>query len=428
MISETTQAHGLNEHALELHNSGYPIETVLTFVRRAVRLCPEIATFQTNLGVVLAEMGDREGASRAFAVSISLEPRNKNVYKNASIFYCSISEYEIAGEMLDKALSFTPDDVDLQYDRAMLHLQGGRWEVGLKEFDVRRKYEPENYREAPAPMWKGEDLNGKSIYVQIEQGYGDSILFFRYVDWLKARYPSCTIITCCAGKLTNLLWGYRGIVKFLHDKTPWPGGVDYTVFLASLAQFHGTTTTNIPADPGFIKHRIAACEVKPIPESVLPTLRVGICWTGNPKQIRNKTRSLPLQALISLAEDPRISLYSLQVGQEGQYDLDRIGARQIVCDLSEEAEKGWVETGVILKQLDLVITVCTATVHLAGALGLNCWTLLCKNPYWIWPREGSSTLWYPGMRLFRQKRSGDWSDVVSEVKEALSAFADERMD
>jgi ADP-heptose:LPS heptosyltransferase len=91
-----------------------------------------------------------------------------------------------------------------------------------------------------------------------------------------------------------------------------------------------------------------------------------------------------------------------------------------VTDLADRLADFSTTAGVIT-QLDLVVTVDTAVCHLAGALGKPVWTLLAADPDWRWKRDGSHTPWYPTMRLFRQRKLGDWTDVIAEVAAALSS-------
>ncbi len=131
--------------------------------------------------------------------------------------------------------------------------------------------------------------------------------------------------------------------------------------------------------------------------------------------------------MLSLAENPRVRLYSVQCGP-GRGDIDRHQAGAIITDLGADLERqGWIGTAVALREFDLVITVCTSVAHLAGALGVRCWLLLCQEPYWVWLRSGERTAWYPSMRLFRQERFGDWSGVIADVRRELASLADERL-
>jgi hypothetical protein len=76
-----------------------------------------------------------------------------------------------------------------------------------------------------------------------------------------------------------------------------------------------------------------------------------------------------------------------------------------------------------MEALDLVISVCTSSAHLAGALGRPLWLMLAHVPDWRWGTSGTAIAWYPTARLFRQRTDGDWAGVVRDVGSALDAKA-----
>ena len=157
-----------------------------------------------------------------------------------------------------------------------------------------------------------------------------------------------------------------------------------------------------------------------LPEPHYRSLKVGVCWTGNPAQNRNLDRAIPLELLLPLAEDPRVVLYSLQLGP-GRNDLARLGMDQLICDVGDDLEAHkLVGLGNAMLGLDLVITVCTSVAHMAGVLNVPCWTLLCSDPYWLWGRSGERTPWYSEMRLYRQTSPKDWVGVVDRVQADLT--------
>ena len=82
----------------------------------------------------------------------------------------------------------------------------------------------------------------------------------------------------------------------------------------------------------------------------------------------------------------------------------------------------FADTAALMAELDLIISIDTAAVHLAGALGRPVWTLLQHISDWRWGMEGETTPWYPTMRLFRQPRPGDWESVVERVGNALAGI------
>jgi ADP-heptose:LPS heptosyltransferase len=86
----------------------------------------------------------------------------------------------------------------------------------------------------------------------------------------------------------------------------------------------------------------------------------------------------------------------------------------------------FAETAAVITNLDLVISVDTAVAHLAGGLARPVWLLLPYVPEWRWLLERDDSPWYPTMRLFRQRKAGDWESLVERVTGVLSVWCSER--
>jgi hypothetical protein len=147
-------------------------------------------------------------------------------------------------------------------------------------------------------------------------------------------------------------------------------------------------------------------------------LRVGLVWQGNPEQRRDVIRSCPLEKLIPLFRTPATIFFSLQTGDRGRCQIAELQLGERIIDAGK-ALTDFTETAAVAAALDLVITVDTATAHLAGALGRPVWTMLCHTPDWRWHLERADSPWYPTMRLFRQPKWGDWDSVVRQIQTAL---------
>jgi hypothetical protein len=144
-------------------------------------------------------------------------------------------------------------------------------------------------------------------------------------------------------------------------------------------------------------------------------MRVGIVWAGSPLHRNDHNRSIPLEALLPLADIAHVHLISLQTGEAAR-DVADIGT---VADLGS-AFTDFADTAAAIAALDLVIAVDTAVAHLAGALGKPVWILLPFVPDWRWMTGRDDSPWYPSARLFRQQAAGDWTGVIRRVLSALS--------
>lgn len=429
---DTMQPAGLEEDRLiEMFNkNGHDIYqgrhhlAASAIFRRCMMLRPGNPTYHTNYGSTLWHLGRyeeaevvlREAVARWFDYDAALENYGKTLV--------TLERYTEAEAMFNTIINRRPESethrVHLQ--RAFCRFDDGNWRSGFEDFEHRRKV-TDHYPTMPMPEWQGEDLNGKTLYVQAEQGAGDVILLSRYLWRIKQKWPTCKIKFCCNHLLAKVLWEYsiRGVVDFMPEGIPWKAmAADYGIYLASIPRLFGCRPDNIPVDPGFIAERCRDHDFA-LPPSVVGTpLKVGICWTGNPQQNDNIRRSTPVEYFMQLSGDPRWLLYSLQV-KDGVDQFYALNGHEIICDLSKEVgpPHGFVATGAAMAKLDLVITVCTVTAHLAGAMGVPTLLLLSKEPYWVWGRYGSTTPWYPSIRIFRQEEFGDWDPVFEEVRQHL---------
>lgn len=417
------QAMKLNDAASGLNNSEEQHQTSISMFRRAMKLCPDLPHPKANLGLWLFRNGQREEGLRYMEEAVRLVPDKDSYLGNLGVSYNVMGRYEESIELLERSIKCSDKPEAAMWDLSLTYLKRGDWETGLKGYEIRFRHRGmELYPQFPVPFWKGEDLNGKVLYVQGEQGIGDRILLSRYLAWVKEKYPSATIRVCFAAVMTSLFWEFtKHGIELLPPGIPWQKDTDYALWLSSMPYLHGTRPDNIPSDPGWITERLDAEDIQcSLPQPDLKSLKIGIAWTGNPVMLRNRDRSIPLKQLLPLTEDPRIQLYNFQCGA-GYEEFQRLSAGTMIVDIAPEIEKeGLVGTALALREMDLVITVCTSIAHLAGAVGVPCWTLLCADPYWIWGTKGETTPWYPNMKLYRQTKLDDWTTVIAAVQKDLT--------
>lgn len=415
----------LCDYGAECHGAG-KYETAAATFRRVLAMDGYNGAGHNGLGASLLNLGNLGAARYHLEQAVKRIPTSAAAWGNLGLLYSALNESDLGWKAFSKALSLSPNDVGVRWNRANMYLDQGKWKKGLEEYEVRIQHRgPPNFPKMPYPMWKGEDLNFKTIFIQAEQGIGDRILCSRYLHWLKNKYPTSTILYLSNCNMHSLMWGFDGLVEFIPEGIPWPKA-DYGLFEMSLLGIAETMPNNLYPDPGLLRKRAELDRNSVnLPAPHAPSLKVGICWTGNPIQDRNFERSCPFEQLLSLAEDPRVTLYSLQVGSK---DILKAGANQLVCDLTTDIDGKLSRTAAVMLHLDLVVTVCTSVAHLAGALGVPTWVMLCHSPYWVWLRKRSDSVWYPSARLFRQPRPGDWKTVVEDVRAALEPLLVDRLE
>jgi len=415
----------LNNHAHELSGQG-KITASLVASRRALALEPDHPVILACHGGILFDCYEYVEAEGHLRKSISIEPDYAPAHANLATILNAQGRFDEAKTSFRRSLEIEPDYTDARWNFAMCLLDNGEWSKAWSHYEARKERGGVRlYPHLPYPQWRGENLNGKTLHVQGEQGVGDRTLFSRYLVWIKQLYPETKINFMFNAEdlpnIANFMWGYRETVNFLPNGIPWPEA-DYGIYLMSLPELHGTMPDNIYPEPNVIlNNALRHKKSVSLPGVDEGMLKIGIAWTGNPQMKRNNERSIPLELMLQLATIPNVVLYGLQIGTS---DINRLGAHQLICDLTNDIKPyGFTGTAAVMLNLDLVITCCTATAHVAGALGVPCWTLLCANPYWLWLRGRTDSVWYQNTRLFRQKTMGDWSPVIEEVKSELARYS-----
>ena len=246
-------------------------------------------------------------------------------------------------------------------------------------------------------VWDGRSVVGKRVLVRCYHGLGDTIQFIRYARLLKAI--AAEVIVWVQPSLIPLLRSVQGIDRMLplHDGDP-EVEYDVDIELNELPYLFRTTLATVPAEVPyiFVEPALIARDDR--------RLQVGLIWQSGDWDNR---RSVPFSLLKRLGQLDGIEWHILQ------RDAARAGW---------DGSMGYVSGGdnplddaSIMCALDLVISVDTMTAHLAGALGVNTWTLLPFEPDWRWMLDRPDSPWYPTMRLFRQREEGNWGEVINEL-------------
>ncbi len=272
-------------------------------------------------------------------------------------------------------------------------------------------------RDSAQRQWDGSSLEGRSLLLHAEQGFGDALQFIRYLPRVAQR--GGRIILGCQPELQRLFQTIADGCQIVVRGQALPA-FDLYCPLLSLPRVFGTTLASIPnlipylradaGEAGKWQQRLAEhCSM----------VKVGLAWAGSPAHKNDRNRSMKLARLAPLGRTPGVRFFSLQKGEAAAESKTPPGLELV--DWTQEL-KDFADTAGLIENLDLVIAVDTAVAHLAGAMGKPVWTLLPSNSDWRWMLEREDSPWYPTMRLFRQTSWGDWDSVVARVAEALSLW------
>jgi hypothetical protein len=255
--------------------------------------------------------------------------------------------------------------------------------------------------------------------VHTEQGYGDTLQFVRYLPQLQSQSEARRVLFECPASMVTLFQTQPGIQAEVIARRSWDGATlpqfDVQVALHSLPHLLGLPEPNAIAGPYLSADPNRRATWRQRLEATAGR-RVGLMWSGNRHPQWHHRRSIPEDVIRPLLALPGVRFHHLQVEppDNAPTTLRNAGLIDFTPDL-----KDFAETAAFIAELDLIISIDTAVLHLAGALGRPTWALLPAVADWRWGLEAETTPWYPTMRLFRQPKRGDWESVIQRVTEAL---------
>lgn len=374
----------------------------------------------------------REASGRAYAaeqrfsqaqhdleIAVRAEPTAARLAALAAVMWPT-GQYAKRLALLERAVQLAPGVAEYRAHRAEMLLVLGRWAEAWPDYE--RRHEVAGFDHATGcqtlglPPWTGEPIEGRTIIVVHEGGYGDSINFARYGPLLKARGAGRTILR--VPKTLVPLLGPAGLFDDVVDNDAMPPVADLEVALMSLPARFGTTPETIPSSGPYLQ----TCAVTP-PRSRADnaTPRIGFVWQGAPHNPTDGVRSIPPVALAQfLFTRPLGHWVSLQGGSDWAKMLGPVRGFEGFVEWPP-ITSDWLQTAELLAGVDLLISVDTAIVHLAGAMGVPCWMLASSSNDWRWLLETSTSRWYPSLRILRMRRPSDWPGLLRQVATDLRA-------
>jgi tetratricopeptide (TPR) repeat protein len=392
---------------------------------RAVALEPRMVEAHSNRGMVLKELGRIDEAKAAIETALKLAPKSAEAMINRGTIAFEEGCLDEALADFARALEIKPGLPTAEHARGLALMAKGDWTEGFPLYEAREKIPAAPFVAPPYPRWNGEPLSDERLVLLCEQGLGDAIQFCRFGPLLAARGMDVTVLT--SDRMRPLLSTLQG-VKVV-DVAPQPNGRPLRWLpLMSAPGVLGVRPDSIPGDVPYLAaepERIERWRRELGPEG----FKIGINWAPGPTHgWFGRRRALPLAAFAPLAATQGVRLISLQKGPA----QDDAAAAPFASRIEryehdpDPASDSFLDTAAIMTQLDLVVTCDTAVAHLAGALARPVFTALPYVADWRWLKDRDDSPWYPTMRLFRQSKAGDWSDVMARIAEAVKDMAREK--
>jgi tetratricopeptide (TPR) repeat protein len=390
---------------------------------RALAINPNNGRAWTNRGNTLLVQGRLDEALANHDRALALGPDTVSTLISKGVVLLHAGRPLEAREYLDRALARDPVAPKARFSKSVVDLLLGNLADGWRGYEARfDTREISGHRSFTRPRWTGEPLGGKTLLLRTEQGLGDNIQFVRYASLVGERGR---VVVEVPRALVRLVTGLKGIAQIVCEGDPLPD-FDFYCPLLSLPLALGTTMETIPnavpyltADP----NAVAAWRRRLAP---LAGLRVGLVWAGSPgatvtARAVDRRRSMTLAHLSPLAGMPSVSFVSLQKGAPAA-QIKSAPAGLAIHDWTDDL-KDFADTAALIEALDLVISVDTSVVHLAGALAKPVWMFNRFDSEWRWLLGREDSPWYPTLRQFRQSRPGDWASAVAYMAAELADLA-----
>lgn len=383
-------------------------------IRQALLLCPEIPDFHNNLGLCLRLQDRLAEAMACYRQAIVLNPAYVEAHNNLGLDLQASGELRAAIESFETAVRLQPEFAQAHWNLGLALLLAGEFKRGWAEYEWRLRchaFSADGLLLPHLPRWRGEPLSGKSILVRREQGAGDTLQFMRFLPLLAEA--GAHVLLDVPAELSGLAQTLPCAIELAGTK-----GVtaDYATSLMSLPHVLQLPSEAFAARP-YLRadaQRVAYWRSR---LTAFAGLRVGVVWAGNPLHVNDRHRSCPPALLAPLFQIAGIDWFSLQKG-EAVRPLTVPGAEKVI-DLGRELNS-YADTAALLTTLDVLVSVDTSVVHLAGALACPAWVMLPFAPDWRWQQAGETSPWYPSLRLFRQSAPDDWPGVIARLAQALS--------
>lgn len=409
-------------------------EQALFHLKTALSLTPKNETLMFLIGNILNNIGSCKEAAQFYLKAAKINPQNHAAIYNAGYSLKVHGDVDKAIKLYKMALTIKPDYESARYAMALAHLYNGNFENGwhyYKERLIREKRNAPKLRQ----YIKTGDLKNKKIYLAPEGGLGDTMQFIRYAKVLNEM--GAYVMVSVQSPLYKLIANCPFIDQLIPPGRRPETFDDYASIMSLPAIFTSTEET-IPKDIPYIFPDKTLEEKwrsyfnkkdahKASQTNTRKTFKIGLCWQADLKNDVSRAlcahRSIPLEKLEKLSLIPNIEFYSLQKDIDPE-DIKHLPDNFVIQSFGPDFDNTagpFMDTAAIMKQLDLIISVDTSIVHLAGAVGAPVWVMLPYNTDWRWIVNREDSPWYPTMKIFKQPKAFDWDSVVENMFQELVA-------
>jgi tetratricopeptide (TPR) repeat protein len=394
--------------------------------KKALSINPDNVDTLIDYGLTLEAQGQHDEAARKYNKVLAIDPRHATALNNKGNLKLIAGHLEEALGYIDQALDIHPRHGQALWNKAVILLALGRYREGFELYESGkgkkglRGFYP--FASFASRQWDGSPLPDKRLLILAEQGLGDSLQFIRYAALCKERVGK--VIVICEKPLVRLFKNCPFIDEVFD--TSHSCAHDAYIVMMSLPHVFGTTLDTVPAKVPYLFADPRMAEKWAGKMADKDEIRVGLVWSGDgisgfePTKLYRQRRSIDLRKCLPLFDLPNIALCNLQKGAAAK-QIEELGLQNRITDYMNDVDD-FMDTGALIQNLDLVITVDTSVAHLAGGLGKPVWVLSRYDACWRWLQNREDSPWYPTARVFGQPSPGDWDSVIQRVCAELNAL------
>jgi len=389
-------------------------EQAIEHYDKALKIKPDFQKAWYNKALALYDLNRFDEALFHYDKAIHLQPSYAEAWSNRGETLRSLKRFSEALSHYDQAIQLRPDLFDTYWNKSLALLSLGNFKDGWGLYSYRwKRNNPDKYRHNNINELKSLDnLTSKSILVWHEQGLGDSIQFSRYISKLIDLGANVTFEV--QKPLLRIFTTQKNLA--ITSQVESHSKFDFQVPLLSLPKLFNTSIHSIPnptpiqitpEDISNWKKKLNISDKK---------LNIGLAISGNPNHKNDSNRSMKLDDISPLFDVGEFFLLQKEINR---VDLDNLNKKMNLNFLGDDIDD-FVDTASIIMNMDLIISVDTSLIHLAGSLNKRSYLMLPWCPEWRWLLDRSDSPWYPSIKIFRQKSLGDWNSVIEDIKAELS--------
>ncbi len=415
-------------------HEGYA-ELSIGYFAKCLDIDPNLIAAWSNIGHAHQEIEKFEDADFSYQKALDLNPHYEDALIGKGNLLNELKHYEDALKQFDAAIATNPNNHLAKWNKALSLLRLGNFEAGWPLFESRWHIAgmTEHKPDLDAPLWLGqESLEGKTIYIYAEQGFGDAIQFSRYLPLLENE-KGAKVIFGAPKSLVALMKTLSPTIEAVDQENfseQYHEKIDFQCPIMSLALAFGTKLDSIPTPIPYLyankEKRAIWAEKLRSPQGLPTPLRVGITWRGSGKYANklSEKRNIPFPLFADLVTElasETIEFHAIQTEYGPDTNFRAPSLEGLKLHANELVD--FSDTAALISQLDLAISVDTACAHLAGALGIATLLLVPDPPDFMSLTTCDTSPWYPNTSLLRQGKRNDWGKPLAEVKEKILLMA-----